>query len=101
MALTKEVTFEKVAVYGDGQMDIYETTHYLEDGEVKSGRRDTRRIDLDDDLTTEDQLVQDIAEGVFTVERKKDRKDQKDKEAEEEQPEEEAPEEEAPEEEAP
>ena len=74
MALTKEVTQKEIVVMKDGQVRILEETSVFDNGEFLSARKDHRFIDVGDDVSSEDQLVQDVVNGnLHSVDRIADR----------------------------
>jgi hypothetical protein len=76
MAVTKVITQEKVQVMADGQVEVITRTDYREAGKIMSSRRDARVIDVGDDVSGEDQLVQDVVSGnLHSAARKKVRDD--------------------------
>ena len=63
MAITKEVFIESTIVHEDGQVDVVERTQYFDEGLVVTSRKDTRRIDVGEDVTRESDLVKDVVNG--------------------------------------
>lgn len=83
MPLTKVVLVDLVNVLQDGQLQVRTATQIWEDQVMLSESFHRHVVDLDhDDITDQEQLVQDVAEGVFTTARKVKRKIKKDKDKE-------------------
>ena len=83
MADTHTVTCLERVVEEDGRIRLLEETQSFIDGVFSSGRKDHRFIELDTDVTTEDQLIQDLSNGLRTPQRLADYQAVKDAEAEE------------------
>lgn len=67
MALTKEIVQDKIEILEDGTMQVRTVTRILEDGEVISQGYHRHVVKPGDDVTSEDQKVQDIAGAVHTA----------------------------------
>ena len=63
MPITKEMFVEGVMVLVDGQIDVVERTQYFDEGFVVTSRKDTRRIDVGDDVAAESELIRDVVNG--------------------------------------
>ena len=75
MAITKEMFVESVIVRGDGQVDVVERTQYFDEGLVVTSRKDTRRIDVGDDVAAESALIRDVVDGNLHNQARKDARD--------------------------
>lgn len=69
MALTKE-TETQTTVLSDGQLEVRIATIVMEDNKEISRTYHRKVIDVGDDVSTEPEIVRDIAMGVHTAERK-------------------------------
>jgi hypothetical protein len=67
MALTKHTTLEALTVNLDGTLFVYEIDQVWEGGLsgtlVASSPKRGRLVDIDDDTSTEDLLIQDVVSG--------------------------------------
>ena len=70
MALTKEVVQDKVEVLEDGTLQVRTATRILEDGVVVAESYSRKVIEPDQDIADETGLAKEIAEKVFTPQRK-------------------------------
>jgi hypothetical protein len=66
MALEKQVVVDRVEVLEDGRMQVRTATRIVEDGEIISQSFHRKVIDVGDDVSGEDQLVQDVAQNMHT-----------------------------------
>ncbi len=66
MAIIKQTVVDKIEVLEDGQMQIREAVRIIEDGELLSTSYARRVIDVGDDVSGEEQLVQDVASNMHT-----------------------------------
>ena len=64
--LTKEIITDKIEVLEDGQMQVRTATRILENGVVLSQSFHRKVVDVGDDVTSEDQLIQDVAKDMHT-----------------------------------
>ena len=67
MADTHTVTCLERMVMEDGRIRLTEETQSFIDGVFSSGRKDHRFIELGDDVSAEDPLIQDIANGILAT----------------------------------
>ena len=72
--ITKQITYDG-SFLEDGQIQVRKITRIMEDG-VELGKAYHRHvIDLEDDISKEDSLIQDIANAIRTPERVAARRD--------------------------
>ena len=77
MAITKEEVVDRVEVLEDGRLQVRTAVRVIEDGEIIAQTFRRKVIDVGDDVSGEDQLVQDVAQNLHTPERKQSRDDAK------------------------
>jgi len=75
MAITKEMFTESIVVNTDGQVDVVERTQYFDEGLVVTSRKDTRRIDVGDDVAAESALIRDVVNGNLHNQARRDARD--------------------------
>lgn len=75
MAITKEMFVESVIVLEDGQVDVVVRTQYFDEGFVVTSRKDTRRIDVGDDVAAESALIRDVVNGNLHNQARQDARD--------------------------
>ena len=75
MPITKEMFVEGVMVLVDGQIDVVERTQYFDEGFVVTSRKDTRRIDVGDDVAAESELIRDVVNGNLHNQARRDARD--------------------------
>ena len=75
MAITKEMFTESVIVRVDGQIDVVVRTQYFDGGFVVTSRKDTRTIDVGDDVTAENELIRDVVNGNLHNQARRDARD--------------------------
>lgn len=63
MALTETVVCKERRVLDDGRIELIEETSIFKDGVFHSARKDPRVIDVGDDVSSEDILIQNIVNG--------------------------------------
>lgn len=83
MALTKEVVKDRIEILEDGRMQIREATVIKENGVEISRTFHRKVIDVEDDVTSEDKRIKDVANAVWTAEVKNKRRVEKAKHTEE------------------
>ena len=75
MAITKRSFVEKTTVLEDGQIEIVERTQYFDEGFVVTSRKDTRTIDVGDDVAAESELIRDVVNGNLHNQARRDARD--------------------------
>jgi hypothetical protein len=65
MAIIKEITYDG-SFLEDGQIQVREITRLMEDGVELSKQYHRHVVDVGDDVSGEDQMIQDIAAGLHT-----------------------------------
>jgi len=75
MAITKQVFIESITVLEDGQIDVVSRTQYFDEGLVVTSRKDTRRIDVGDNVAAESGLIKDVVNGNLHSQSRRDARD--------------------------